>query len=120
MTSVVRHKRGDTLKLVFQWRAEADSDSDPIDLTDCSARFQIRSKCGTLVATATSDTGEITVGGVSGDVGVRIESDVMQTVAKGSYRCDLELTFPDETVLSSDTLTLVIVDDQTKPEDETS
>ncbi len=118
MAAVIRSKRGDTLTLLFQWRASADAGADPVDLTDCTARFQARTKAGALVLTATSADGEITIDGPAGDVSVRVEADVMQDVPKGSYRCDLEVTFPpDDTVRSTDTITLVIAEDQTKPDE---
>jgi len=104
-------KRGDTWKFVFSWK----NDNTPIDLTDCTARMQVRAKrTGALLAEATSDDGHITIEGLAGNVNVEFPHALTNNVAIGTHDSDLEITFPDGTVQSSSTVQIVVEEDITR------
>jgi len=107
-------KRGDTWISVFTWR---DSAGELISLADCTARLQLRDGSDKAVVTASSDSGELTIepGGATGEVHVRIEAAVTALWPILSLTGDLEITWQDGRVLSSDTFFLPVEPDVTRP-----
>lgn len=104
-------KRGDTWLQVFKWR----SGTKIIDLTGCSANLQLRNIIGDRLAlNVSSATGELVVDGPAGNVDLRVESTVTDTIAPGVYNADLEITFPDQTVVSTPTFVVEVVKDVTR------
>lgn len=94
-------KRGDT----WSWTCDfADADGNPVDLTDVTARMQVRSKKDVLLADYSD---ELVVGASSVSLGV------ITDLPLGTSYFDIELTFPDGTVLSTDTKPVVVVKDIT-------
>lgn len=107
-------EQGATFELDFTW---ADTStltgvevSIPKDLTDCKARMQLRAGYGkTVMVTATTENGRITLGGADGGVHVRLSAGVtdqcvLYHTATGlegvrrRARYDLEVQWPDGTV----------------------
>lgn len=105
-------KRGDTLDLEFQW---LDGDGVPVDLTGCTARLQMRNRAGNEVlecACGSSDGLEIVT--AEGKVRWREEASSTSSFSPGTYYFDLEVTFPDNTVRSTETVQLIIETDITR------
>mgnify|MGYP000588911791 CR=1 FL=1 len=119
MSETLRIKRGDTWKATFTWQ---DSDGNVIDLTDCTARLQLRKKRRQVELEGTTYPAEIDLttsnGGIdiTGTEGkVEIEATATQTASldPDNYVTDLEISFPDGTVTSSQTLDVIVERDVT-------
>lgn len=105
-------KRGDTLELEFQW---LDGTGFPVDLTGCTARLQMRNRAGNEVLECTcgsSDGLEIVT--AEGKVRWREEASSTASFSLGTYYFDLEVTFPDSTVRSTETVQLIVETDITR------
>jgi hypothetical protein len=107
--AVVSFKRGDTLQLRFDWN---DASGNAIDLTDCTARFQVRDRNGALILSATSDVGNITFDIPNGYVDLFYIAT--SSIPVGNYYCDLELTFPTGAVRSTKTFDIKVLEDITR------
>lgn len=104
-------KRGDTWEWPFVYK---DTAGDPIDLTDCSARFHIKAKrAETPVVEASDATGEITITALSGLVTVKITPATTMAIAPGKYEADMEMTWSNGDVQSSITFVIDVVRDIT-------
>ena len=119
MSETIRIKRGDTWKATFIWQ---DSDDNFIDLTGADARLQLRKKRRQIELKDTVFPAELDLtvanGGVfiTGQEGkVDIEASPSQTaeLQPDNYVTDLEITFPDGTVTSSQTLNVIVERDVT-------
>lgn len=119
MSSTLRIKRGDTWRATFDWQ---DSDGNAIDLTGCSARLHLRKKprqveiAGTTYPVEldlTSPDGGITVTGSEGKVEVEATASQTKNLDPESHVTDLEITFPDGTVKSSQTIDVIVERDVT-------
>lgn len=109
----LRVKRGDTLQLTSTWADEAGL---ALDLTGVSAIFTARLVSDQTAAISGSTTdGELVVDAQAGSITLTIAADVMADVAPGNYLAEIETTWPDATVLSTDSWRLVIVEDLTVP-----
>lgn len=104
-------KRGDTWRTTFQW---LQPDGTPVDLTGCTARMMLRDKITLAVALDISTTsGELTIDPLVGAVGLQVGALAMQVIVPGYYLTDLELTFTDGTVMSTDTTKVKVLMDVT-------
>jgi len=104
MTETVTFKRGDTWSLVFDYGA--------VDLTGCTARLQVRNKRDDTLYLSADNTDGLTM--AANSITLRFEAADTAEVPLGTHECDLELTFPDGTVTSTDTLLVKAVEDITK------
>ncbi len=88
---------GATFNLSIVWK---DSLGEPIDLTDCSARMQIRQKVSsdTYYVSLTSEAGDITLGDELGTIDVKISSDDTETILTGGVY-DLEVVMSNDDVV---------------------
>ena len=104
-------KRGDTWNFVFAWK----NNNTPTDLTNCTARTQVRTKkTGELMCQATTDD-FITIEGPAGKVIVSYPPSITTGVNPGIYETDIEITFPiTGQVQSSGTLQIEVVEDITR------
>ena len=93
-------KNGDTWKFSFVW----SNNNTPIDLTGCTAKMQIRDANNALVAPIAPATNTITITGSTGTVNIVFPAATTASVPAGSYKSDLQITFPDGTVQSSSTV----------------
>lgn len=116
MAITVTIKRGDTWQADFLFR-ENDATAD---LTGCTARLQVRTKADVLILTASTNapTDPVTVGflevdGSAGKVSLSVDKALMTGITPAKYYADLELTYPDGTVRSSDTFTVNVRKDIT-------
>ena len=87
-------EQGATLSRTITWR---DTNSQPINLTNYTARMQVRNDYDspTAVLTLTTENGGITLGGAQGTVIMTVSASAMALIASGSYVYDLELVLSD-------------------------
>lgn len=87
-------EQGATLTRTITWNNTA---GQPINLTNYTARMQVRNDydSSTALLTLTTENGGITLGGVLGTVIVTVSASSMALVASGSYVYDLELVLSD-------------------------
>lgn len=111
--SVVSVKRGDTLSLLFSIK---DSAGAAYDLSDCTARLQIRNKSGSRVyLSATSDPADgLTINAVAGTIALAVAYADTEELVPGTYYADLELTFNGTERRSSETFQVRIAQDITQ------
>ena len=105
-------KQGDTWTFVFTFKNK----TTPIDLTECSARMQIRNKRTTQLYAETSTANDtITIDGLAGKVSVVFPAELTTLVPAGSHLSDVEITFPGTGyVMSSQTVQIVVEEDITE------
>ena len=70
---------------------------DPVDLTDYTARMQIRrsKESSDVVLELTSENGAFSIDPLIGEVTLEVEADVTSALIAASYVYDLELVLPD-------------------------
>lgn len=110
MANMLEFKRGDTWEATFTYR---DDTGALINLTSCSARMQMRDKrSGTLLLDLTSSD-SLTMGGAAGTVDMLVAPDLTREMPVGTFEVDLEITYSDGTVQSSDTFSIKVWKDIT-------
>lgn len=111
MSGIVQCKRGDTFSLVFEFK---DEEGSPIDLSGCSARlhFKLVNNGVTALIVSSADN-EILFDESTGTVLVIANYTKTEHLRIGRYRADLELTFPSNKRVSSETFFVDIVKDIT-------
>jgi hypothetical protein len=116
VSGILTTKRGDTFRRTFHYK---DSEGEIFDITGCTARFAAQSKSGGAIAfcaptIGTVPGGTISVDAVTGTVEVVISAALMNSVEPGTYIADVELTFPNLEVLSSETFSVKVLSDVTR------
>jgi hypothetical protein len=104
-------KRGDNFRAKFYFTESGG----PANLTGCSARMQIRDRYLTLFVEASTDD-YLIVDPEVGTVDADIPESVM-TIPTGQYQADVQLTYDDGTVRSSDTFKVKVIQDITFADD---
>lgn len=104
-------KRGDTWSQSFAWK-QGSASGAPVDLTGCTARLQVRTRADALVLDATA---YLTLDGTAGTVAVSVPASATELFPVAKLQFDIELTFPDGTVQSTETMALKILEDVTLP-----
>ena len=113
MATVIQTKKGDTFQAIFSF---TDSGA-AANLNGCTAKMQLRNpRTFELVAEATTSDGSLSVSVASGEVTINVPAVTMAEVAPGQYSADIELTFIDGTVRSSDTFVVLVSQDYTYTE----
>lgn len=107
--SILTVKRGDTWVVQFSW---TQPDGAPVDLTGASARLQVRDKLNAVRIDVSTTEGSLVIND-GGRVNMVIAASTMQTMQPGSYKFDLEVTYANGHVQSTETLTLKVVEDMT-------
>jgi hypothetical protein len=111
-TDTLTFKRGDTWKLSFAYK---DDIGTPIYLTDCSARLQVRDKrTKSVLLEGTMATGEVVITAVTGAVDITFLPAVTELVTLGTHETDLEMTYSDGTVESTETMNIKVIEDITR------
>ena len=90
--------QGATFTKTVTWKT--GKPSAPVDLTDCSARMQVRENIDSedvLLSLSTTD-GRITLGGAAGTVALRVDADDTADITWKAGVYDLEIQFADGTV----------------------
>ena len=107
--STLSVKRNDSLRAVLSFT----EDGAAANLSGCTARLQIRVKrVGTLLLDC-STTDYLTIDGLAGTVTVDVPASEMD-IQTGKHEADLELTYADGTVRSSDTFIVTVLQDITR------
>ena len=95
-------KRGDT----WSWTCTfADADGAPVDLAGVTARCQVRDKRDKLLADYSA---QLTLG--ASDLALRVLENQLPV---GVHYFDIELTFPDGSILSTETKAITVIKDIT-------
>jgi hypothetical protein len=84
--------QGKTLKRRMVYGTKQAGVFTPTDNTGFEARMQVRKTIpsSTVVLDLSTQTGEITLGGVDGSIEIEVSAEVMEDL-QGTYRYDLEL-----------------------------
>ncbi len=107
--SAVRIYRGDTW--MRTWVIESPTGS-PIDLSGCTARLHVRDAGGAKVMEASTADGRITIQTSSGRIDL-VMPPTLTNVAPGSYRFDIEVTYPSGVRQTYEQAALVVLEDMT-------
>jgi hypothetical protein len=114
-TSTVAFKRGDTWRYTLTLR----DDGEPVDLTGSSLRMHLRDKRSRVKILAVAGD-MLTLGEVEG-VPARytavVDPEVTQLIDPGVYATDVEYTFVDGSVLTSQTFQVRVIQDETYDDD---
>lgn len=111
MPGILQYKRGDTFSLTVEFK---DDVGTPLDLTGCSARLHFKLiNCGVTNLSLSSLGNEISFDLTAGKVLIEANYNKTEHLKIGRYRADLEITFPDNTRVSSETFFVDIVKDIT-------
>jgi len=114
MSSSMTLKRGDDWVLSV---ALTDNNGDPVSLSGCSVRMDVRAGYDSATATLSASTsgGEITIDDpASGVFVVRFVDTVTSEVEPGRYLTDVEITWADGSVTSSETWQITVLPDITR------
>lgn len=104
-----RIKRGDTWRQVFTWRQGSET-GPVVDLAGCSARLHLRGRNRALVLDCTP---YLTLDAVGGSVTVEAPHEATESLPVGTLSFDVELTFPGGTRQSTETMNLIVDEDET-------
>lgn len=107
---VVKLYRGDTWQRA--WVIESPAGT-PVDLTGATARLHVRDATGVKVMEASTADGRITIRPAEGRIDLAMPSSAT-AVSPGSYRFDIEVTYPDSTRATYEQATLVVLEDMTR------
>ncbi|MGZ8181453.1 MAG: hypothetical protein ACXWT1_05810 [Methylobacter sp.] len=108
--SAVRLNRGDTWQRT--WLIKVKATQQPIDLTGATVRSHVRDNAKALVYAASTANGDIVVDGVAGKLSLTVAASVTATWTPGTYKFDIEVTYPDTTVKTYESSVLAILEDQ--------
>ena len=111
MTTTFTIKRGDTWSQTFAWKQGSET-GDPVDLTGCTARCQVRDRADALILDGSEF---LTVSGVEGTVAILVPASETEAFHVAKLQFDIELTFPNGTVQSTETMILRVLEDVTLP-----
>lgn len=103
----VKVYRGDTWQRA--WLLE-DGSGAPIDLTGASARLHVRDDAGTLLVSASTADGRLTLTPAQGRIDMLVPASAM-AIAPGAYRFDIEVTFASGVRRTYEQDTLVVLED---------
>lgn len=103
-------KQGDTWALTFV--ARQSGGGAPLDLTGASAALQLRHP---LTAALVAEPDSLVISPLTGTLTITFLPATTAAVPVGTYLTDLELTFADGEVRSSQTMTVPVIADYTRP-----
>lgn len=92
-------EQGATFVMSFLWVMESETEPGQpglaYDLTDCTARMQIRRTISQpVILAATTENGKIEINGPDGQITVKLTDEDTDTLRLRSARYDLEVEFP--------------------------
>jgi hypothetical protein len=108
--AAVKLYRGDTWQRV--WVLKAKVTQQAIDLSGATARMHVRDNAKTLIYAASTVNGAIVLDGAAGRVSLTVAASVTAAWAVGTYKFDLELTYPDGAVKTYEANALAVLEDQ--------
>lgn len=106
---IIQLKRGDTWVQTFSWK-QGNETGIPVDLSGCTARLHIRDKQRRLLIDASPF---LTIQGTEGVVTVEVPASLTRALPIGPCFFDIEITFADGTVRSTETMSLSVAEDIT-------
>lgn len=95
-------EQGATFNPVFVWKTgDSVETAVPVDLTGCRARAQFRSSVdsATVLCDLTTENDLIVLGGVTGEIYIALDAELTAAFAWEEGVYDLEVEFPDGTVI---------------------
>ena len=105
----VKLYRGDTWTRGWELR---DAAGNPIDLTGASARLHVRDASGSVVISASTTDGRLTLTPASGLIYLQVPY-AATGLTPGSYRFDLEVTYANGVRRTYEQNTLIVLEDVT-------
>ena len=105
----VKLYRGDTWTRGWELR---DAAGNPIDLTGASVRLHVRDASGSVVISASTTDGRLTITPASGRIDMLVPYAVTG-ITPGSYRFDLEVTHANGVRRTYEQDTLIVLEDIT-------
>ena len=111
----VSFKRGDTWQQRFEWIQKGNN--QPVNLFGCDAKLDVVSMRGNEVVVSVSNTSSpstLIIDGPNGIITLRVESEDTNSLSPGQYKADLQVTFPDGTVKSTNTFYVRVEEDVTR------
>lgn len=108
--AAVKLFRGDT------WRRSwviQDAAGHPVDLTGAAARLHVRDAAGVKVMEASTADGRLTLQPAAGRIDLVMPS-AATGVAPGTYRFDIEVTYPSGVRTTYEQATLVVMEDMSR------
>jgi hypothetical protein len=108
--------RGDTWLQQFWWHQESET-GPALDLSGCRARLQLREFVTDAllldIGDEPSETGVLEIDGLAGRVDLRVSAAATALFPVGLHSFDLEMRYADGTVMSTETVYLNVIKDQT-------
>lgn len=88
--------QGATYDKVLTWKTGTKAVAVPVDLTDCTARAQIREEIDSsaVLLELTTENGRIQLGGPAGTIRILIDAITTAAISWESGVYDLEVVFP--------------------------
>lgn len=108
--SAIRIFRGDTWQRAW---IIADVAGNPVDLTGVTVRLHVRDAAGAKVMEASTADGRITLQPAAGRIDLVMPKEATG-VSPGSYRFDMEVTFPSGVRQTYEQATLVVLEDMSR------
>lgn len=93
--------QGATFDKTFTWKTGTKANAAPVDLTGCKARaqFRVELESATVLLELTTENGRIQLGGLTGEIRILISAADTAAMAWLAGVYDLEIEFPDGTVV---------------------
>lgn len=93
MPETLTIRQGATWVLSFDW---LDPAGQPVDLTGCTARMQLRRNYGTPVLLELSTaSGQLVLGGATGIIDLVVDAATTAALTTDSGVCDMQIVYPD-------------------------
>lgn len=105
--AAVKIFRGDTWQRAWVLK---HASGQPIDLTDVTARLHVRDATGAKVMEASTADGRLTIQPLAGRIDMLMPKEATG-VPPGSYRFDIEITYPSGVRQTYEQSTLVVMED---------
>ncbi len=103
--------RGDTWMRRWELRTAGGT---PTDITGATARLQVRDDSDSVVLSASTSDGRITVYGTQGRIDMVVPYAATESLAPGEYMYDLEVTFSYGTRRTIEQAVLAVAKDVTR------
>lgn len=93
--------QGATFDKTFTWLTGTPKSAQPVDLTGCTARAQVREEIDSpdVLLELSTENDRIVLGGTSGEIRIVIDASTTAAIDWESGVYDLEVIFPDGTVV---------------------
>ena len=94
-------EQGATFDQTYTWKSGSKNAAHPVDLTGCKARAQVRAEISSqeILLELTTENQGIVLGGVAGTIRIHITASASAAFDWESGVYDLEVEFPDGTVV---------------------